>query len=86
MRKESEASAFGNPSENPSCLWTAGNTDAPGVNPSLADIALFCWVEFGAMVGQNMPDDAAHLKAWRDKVASMPSAIASADPKHGLAA
>ena len=53
---------------------------------SLADIALFCWVEFGGMVGQAIPDDATHLKAWRDRIAAMPSAIASADPKHGLAA
>ena len=53
---------------------------------SLADIALFCWVEFGAMVGQPIPDDATHLKAWRDKIAAMPSAIASADAKQGLAA
>ena len=53
---------------------------------SLADIALFCWVEFGAMVGQGMPDDATSLKAWRDRIAAMPSAIASADPKHGLSA
>ena len=53
---------------------------------TLADIALFCWVEFGAMVGQPMPDDAVHLKAWRDRIAAMPSAIASADAKHGLVA
>lgn len=54
-----------------------------GANFTLADILLFCFVEFGAMVGQAMPEDVANLKAWHARVASRPSAAISANPKHG---
>ena len=51
---------------------------------SLADILLFCWVDFGQMVGQPIPDACANLKAWHARVAARPSAAVSADPKNGL--
>lgn len=51
---------------------------------SLADILLYSFVEFGAMVGQ-APDPAlTHLAAWRDRVAARPSAGASANPQYGI--
>ena len=41
---------------------------------TLADIALFSFVEFGAMVGQPLPDGLPRLAAWRARVAARPSA------------
>lgn len=52
---------------------------------TLADIALFCWAEFGAMVGQPAPDNLTHLAQWRARVAERPAAAASADPMIGVA-
>ena len=43
---------------------------------SLADILLFCFVEFGAAVGQPLPAGAKWLPAWRERVAARPSANA----------
>jgi glutathione S-transferase len=51
---------------------------------TLADILLFCFVEFGAQVGQPLPDTLSNLKAWQARVAARPSAAISADPKNGL--
>lgn len=53
---------------------------------SLADILLFAFVEFGAMVGQAADPALANLATWRERVAARPSAAASANPKHGLEA
>lgn len=41
---------------------------------TLADIVLFCFLEFGRMFGQAFPDDLANLTAWYDRVAARPSA------------
>lgn len=43
---------------------------------SLADILLFCFVQFGAQVGQPLPAEAKWLAAWRDRVAARASASA----------
>jgi glutathione S-transferase len=43
---------------------------------TLADILLFCFIEFGAAVGQPMPAGAKWLPAWRERVAGRPSAKA----------
>lgn len=51
---------------------------------TLADILLFCFVEFGARVGQPLPDTLFNLQAWQARVAARPSAAISADPKNGL--
>lgn len=51
---------------------------------SLADILLFSFVEFGAMVGQPPDPALANLNAWRDRVAARPSAAASANPQLGI--
>ena len=51
---------------------------------SLADILLYSFVEFGAMVGQPPDPALANLAAWRDRVAARPSAAASANPQQGI--
>jgi glutathione S-transferase len=43
---------------------------------TLADILLFCFVEFGAQVGQPLPDGLAWLPAWHQRVAARASAAA----------
>ena len=43
---------------------------------TLADILLFCFVQFGATVGQPLPAGAVWLPAWRDRIAARPSASA----------
>lgn len=62
----------------------AGQDYLCGDRFTLADILLFCFVEFGAMVGQPIPDGCANLNAWRAHVAARPSAALSANPKNGL--
>ncbi len=52
---------------------------------SLADILLFSFVEFGAMVGQPLDPALTNLVAWRDRVAARPSAADSANHKQGVA-
>ena len=51
---------------------------------TLADILLFCITEFGAQVGQPIPDDCSKLKAWSERVGARPSAAISANPQNGL--
>jgi glutathione S-transferase len=41
---------------------------------TLADILLYAFVEFGALVGQPLPGDMPRLAAWRARVAARPSA------------
>jgi glutathione S-transferase len=41
---------------------------------TLADIMLFCVLEFAGRVGQKIPDGADKLQAWYDRVAARPSA------------
>ncbi|HEX5378720.1 MAG TPA: glutathione S-transferase family protein [Phenylobacterium sp.] len=43
---------------------------------SLADILLFCFLAFGGVVGQPIPDEAANIKAWFARVGARPSAAA----------
>jgi len=43
---------------------------------TLADILLFCFMAFGAQVGQPMPSEAKALSAWFDRVKARPSAAA----------
>jgi glutathione S-transferase len=61
-------------------LWLdgqmAGKTWIAGDRFTLADILLYCFLTFGAMVGQPMPDEAANIKAWHARVAARPSAAA----------
>ena len=61
-------------------LWLdgqiAGKAWIAGDRFTLADILLFCFLTFGGMVGQPMPDEAANIKAWHARVAARPSAAA----------
>lgn len=41
---------------------------------SVADLLLFCFVEFGAQVGQGLDPAGFRLAAWRERIASRPSA------------
>ena len=43
---------------------------------TMADILLFCFLAFGAQVGQPMPAEAKHLPAWFERVKARPSAAA----------
>lgn len=43
---------------------------------TLADILLFCFIEFGAQVGQPLPAAAVWLPAWHARIAARPSAAA----------
>jgi glutathione S-transferase len=52
---------------------------------TIADILLFCFVEFGGMVGQPIPEGLSKLKAWTARVAARPSAAVSGDPQNGVA-
>ncbi len=51
---------------------------------TLADILLFCFVDFGGQVGQPIPDGANNLTAWAARVAARPSAVTSANPQNGV--
>jgi glutathione S-transferase len=50
--------------------WLAGDTY------SMADIVLLCGIDFAKFVNMEMPQDAAHLRAWHARVSARPSAAA----------
>jgi glutathione S-transferase len=52
---------------------------------TIADIILYCALDFGQSVGQALPADAPKVKAWFDRVASRPSASASLHPNSAQA-
>lgn len=64
----------------------AGKDFVVGDRFTVADILLFCFVEFGGMIGQSAPAELANLQAWREGVAARPSVAVSADAKNGLSA
>ena len=47
---------------------------------SLADIQLFVFADFGAMVGQPIPEGLPNVAAWFKRIAERPSAAASVHP------
>jgi len=55
----------------------AGRTWIVGERFTLADIHLFCFLEFGANVGQPLDPANGNLAAWKDRVAARPSATAN---------
>ncbi|MFT4933581.1 MAG: glutathione S-transferase [Pseudoalteromonas distincta] len=59
-------------------LWLDGLMDGHdyvcGDRFTLADILLFCFLAFGAQVGQPMPAEAKNLPAWFERVKARPSA------------
>lgn len=56
----------------------AGKTFVAGDRFTLADILLFCTLDFGASVGQPLNPANAHIAAWYARVKERPSAAASA--------
>jgi len=56
----------------------AGRQFVVGDRFTLADILLFVFIEFGALVGQPLDPANKNLAAWKDRVAARPSAAASA--------
>jgi glutathione S-transferase len=58
----------------------AGKTYICGDRFSLADIQLFVFADFGAMIGQGIPADLPNLNAWFKRVSERPSAAASVHP------
>jgi glutathione S-transferase len=55
----------------------AGNEWICGDRFTLTDVFLFCFADFGASVGQPLPDGLAWLSDWKERVAKRPSADAS---------
>lgn len=47
---------------------------------TIADIILYCALDFGRSVGQALPADTAKVQAWFDRVSARPSATASLHP------
>ena len=60
--------------------WMAGRDYVAADHLSLADIVLYCMLDFGAGVGQPVDPDNANLAAWLERVASRPSAKTSLHP------
>lgn len=55
----------------------AGKTWICGDRFTLADILLFCFVQFGAQVGQPLAAENTNLAAWVERVKARPSAAAA---------
>jgi glutathione S-transferase len=51
----------------------AGKTYVCGDRFTLADMWLFCWVEFGATVKQPLAAENTNIAAWRERIAERPS-------------
>ena len=47
---------------------------------TLADVQLYCFAEFGAMIGQAIPAELSNLQAWFARVGQRPSAAAGRHP------
>ena len=58
----------------------AGKTFICGERFTLADIQLFCFADFGKMIGQGIPAELPGLQAWFARIAGRPSAAASLHP------
>ena len=58
--------------------WIAGKDWVCGDRFSMADVLLFCWIDFFKGMGQGISGDHANVQAWYDRVAARPSAAASA--------
>jgi glutathione S-transferase len=56
----------------------AGKSFVAGDRMTLADILLFCFLDFGANVGQPLNADNKNIAAWFERMKARPSAAASA--------
>lgn len=48
-----------------------------GAHYTMADIVLLCGIDFAKFIHQDMPEDAANLRAWHARVSARPSARAT---------
>lgn len=53
-----------------------GRTWLAGARFTMADVLLYAFLEFGAQVGQPIPETCPRVKAWYERVAARPSAQA----------
>ena len=58
----------------------AGKTFVCGDRFTLADIQLFAFADFGALIGQGIPESLSNLQAWFKRVTERPSVVASVHP------
>ena len=58
----------------------AGKTFVCGDRFTLADIQLFAFADFGALIGQGTPESLPNLQAWFSRVNERPSVVASVHP------
>jgi glutathione S-transferase len=58
----------------------AGKTFVCGDRFTLADIQLFAFADFGALIGQGIPESLSNLQAWFKRVTERPSVAASVHP------
>jgi glutathione S-transferase len=58
----------------------AGKTYICGDRFTLADVQLYCFAEFGNMIGQGIPAQLPNLQAWFARVGERPSVTASLHP------
>lgn len=58
----------------------AGKTFVCGDRFTLADIQLFAFADFGALIGQGIPESLPNLQAWFSRVNERPSVVASVHP------
>ena len=58
--------------------WIEGRQWICGDRFSMADILLFCWVDFFKNINQPINPEHKNVQAWYDRVAARPSAAASA--------
>ena len=58
----------------------AGKTFVCGDRFTLADIQLFAFADFGALIGQGIPESLPNLQAWFKRVNERPSVVASVHP------
>jgi glutathione S-transferase len=65
-------------------LWLdqlmAGKDYVCGDRFTLADIQLYCFADFGTMIGQGIPAQCTNLQAWFARVAERPTVAASFHP------
>jgi glutathione S-transferase len=54
----------------------AGHDFIVGDHFSVADIMMFCTVDFSKFIGLDIPEDCANVRAWFDRIAARPSAKA----------
>jgi glutathione S-transferase len=60
--------------------WMAGRDYVAGDRLGLADIVLYCMLDFGAAMGQPLDPKNANVAAWFERIASRPGAQASLHP------